>query len=579
MLHPPRQTSSPSILRFTETEAATFTDCVNCLIAYTNNPHSLDVALNSIAFLRFCALQLAAGGIGDVEKLPEGAVARTSSAAFRIRPRGDAAAGDVTSAAAAAATSLSAATSASKASTTAPGDVAQSNHTTSATVGSLRFTDKEQHMYYWFPLLAGLSELTFDPRPQVRTSALDVLFDTLRFHGGSFTPAFWLRVFDSVLLPIFDVVRAEITDTTTFTDERRRAEADRWLYATCTRTLQYIVDLVAQYHAGVEPLLARLLHLLLGFATRPHAELAAVGVAALSRLTLALAPRLDEPGWRALLDAYAEAARETLPDVAGLMQRRSARFKKDDAEGRVGAGPAAGAEDGAAGDAVSPPEASAASASANGAAWSLGRGAGARRLAEASVHAGVALLLVQAAEAACVAAAETLPPSAAAALLDLLAGAAGHAARVDADLGLRHSLALAQAADGVAPDRALPDPPLLRLEAAAATAHLSALGALGARGSAATAAACDLRPRLAAQCLRNLERYEGAGAGEEGATLAPLATATLTSLRGFDDDAFRAHVHDLFPRLVALIAAEGAPPELRRALSDLFLHRVGAMLV
>ncbi|KFM23662.1 Brefeldin A-inhibited guanine nucleotide-exchange protein 2 [Auxenochlorella protothecoides] len=320
----------------TETEAATFTDCVNCLIAYTNNPHSLDVALNSIAFLRFCALQLAAGGIGDVEKLPEGA----------------------------------------------------SNHTTSATVGSLRFTDKEQHMYYWFPLLAGLSELTFDPRPQVRTSALDVLFDTLRFHGGSFTPAFWLRVFDSVLLPIFDVVRAEITDTTTFTDERRRAEADRWLYATCTRTLQYIVDLVAQYHAGVEPLLARLLHLLLGFATRPHAELAAVGVAALSRLTLALAPRLDEPGWRALLDAYAEAARETLPD-----------------------------------------------------------------------------------------------------------------------------------------------------------------------------------------------RYEGAGAGEEGATLAPLATATLTSLRGFDDDAFRAHVHDLFPRLVALIAAEGAPPELRRALSDLFLHRVGAMLV
>lgn len=36
----------------TETETTTFTDCVNCLIAFTNNPHSLDVALNSIAFLR-----------------------------------------------------------------------------------------------------------------------------------------------------------------------------------------------------------------------------------------------------------------------------------------------------------------------------------------------------------------------------------------------------------------------------------------------------------------------------------------------------------------------------------------------
>lgn len=37
----------------TETETTTFTDCVNCLIAFTNNPHSLDVALNSIAFLRW----------------------------------------------------------------------------------------------------------------------------------------------------------------------------------------------------------------------------------------------------------------------------------------------------------------------------------------------------------------------------------------------------------------------------------------------------------------------------------------------------------------------------------------------
>ena len=48
----------------TETETATFTDCVNCLIAFTNNPHSLDVALNAIAFLRFCAMKLAEGAIG-----------------------------------------------------------------------------------------------------------------------------------------------------------------------------------------------------------------------------------------------------------------------------------------------------------------------------------------------------------------------------------------------------------------------------------------------------------------------------------------------------------------------------------
>lgn len=58
-----------------ETETTTFTDCVNCLIAFTNNPHSLDVSLNAIAFLRFCALALAEGDIGDVDsELPEGSL-------------------------------------------------------------------------------------------------------------------------------------------------------------------------------------------------------------------------------------------------------------------------------------------------------------------------------------------------------------------------------------------------------------------------------------------------------------------------------------------------------------------------
>ena len=50
----------------TETEITTFTDCVNCLIAFTNNPHSIDVSLNAIAFLRFCAMKLAEGAIGEL---------------------------------------------------------------------------------------------------------------------------------------------------------------------------------------------------------------------------------------------------------------------------------------------------------------------------------------------------------------------------------------------------------------------------------------------------------------------------------------------------------------------------------
>ena len=46
--------------------------------------------------------------------------------------------------------------------------------------------------------------------PHCRYSSLEVLFDTLKYHGAAFTIEFWTRIFDSVLLPIFDHVRAEV---------------------------------------------------------------------------------------------------------------------------------------------------------------------------------------------------------------------------------------------------------------------------------------------------------------------------------------------------------------------------------
>ena len=47
----------------TETETVTFTDCVRCLLTFTNSRFNSDVSLNAIAFLRFCALRLADGGL------------------------------------------------------------------------------------------------------------------------------------------------------------------------------------------------------------------------------------------------------------------------------------------------------------------------------------------------------------------------------------------------------------------------------------------------------------------------------------------------------------------------------------
>lgn len=47
----------------TETETTTFTDCVRCLLTFTNSRFNSDVSFNAIAFLRFCAVKLADGGL------------------------------------------------------------------------------------------------------------------------------------------------------------------------------------------------------------------------------------------------------------------------------------------------------------------------------------------------------------------------------------------------------------------------------------------------------------------------------------------------------------------------------------
>ncbi len=49
--------------------------------------------------------------------------------------------------------------------------------------GVTAFTDRETHVYFWFPLLHGLSTLAHDDRREIRGAAVQVLFDILNFHG------------------------------------------------------------------------------------------------------------------------------------------------------------------------------------------------------------------------------------------------------------------------------------------------------------------------------------------------------------------------------------------------------------
>lgn len=265
----------------TETETTTFTDCVNCLIAFTNSGFNRDISLNAIGFLRFCAEKLAEGNFASSAR-------NTKESSGNSHPH-----------------------------------LCQSSKDGKLENGEL--LDKEDHLYLWFPLLAGLSELSFDPRPEIRKSALQVLFDSLRNHGHLFTLPLWERVFESVLFRIFDYVRHAVDpsgESLSGDDDGEVPEFDQdsWLYETCTLSLELVVDLFIKFYHTVSPLLRKVLMLLVSFIRRPHQSLAGIGIAAFVRLVSNAGDLFSDEKWLDVVLSLKEAAIGTLPNFSFISE-------------------------------------------------------------------------------------------------------------------------------------------------------------------------------------------------------------------------------------------------------------------
>lgn len=95
--------------------------------------------------------------------------------------------------------------------------------------------------HYWFPMLAGLSDLTSDSRPEVRSCALEVLFDLLNERGAKFSTSFWESIFHRVLFPIFDHLRQP-------GKENLITSGDEWLRETSIHSLQLLCNLFNTFY-------------------------------------------------------------------------------------------------------------------------------------------------------------------------------------------------------------------------------------------------------------------------------------------------------------------------------------------
>ncbi|KAL1806265.1 hypothetical protein ACET3Z_029333 [Daucus carota] len=220
-----------------------FMDCVNCLIGFANNKTSHRISLKAIALLRICE-----------DRLAEGLV-----------PGG----------------------------TLKPIDV-------NADI-SLDVTE-----HYWFPMLAGLSDLTSDSRPEVRSCALEVLFDLLNERGSKFTSSFWESIFHRVLFPIFDHVRHAGKDNSV-------SSGDGWLRESSIHSLQLLCNLFNAFYKEVSFMLPPLLSLLLDCAKKTDQSVVSISLGALVHLIEVGGHQFSESDWDTLLKSIRDASYTTQP--------------------------------------------------------------------------------------------------------------------------------------------------------------------------------------------------------------------------------------------------------------------------
>ncbi|KAF3320985.1 brefeldin A-inhibited guanine nucleotide-exchange protein 5 isoform X2 [Carex littledalei] len=238
-----------------------FMDCVNCLIGFANNKSSPRISLKAIALLRICEDRLAEGFI------PGGALKPVDSGPDEMN------------------------------------------------------FDITEH--YWFPMLAGLSDLTLDPRTEVRSCALEVLFDLLNERGHKFSSAFWESIFHRVLFPIFDHVRHAGRDGSV------DSSGEEWIRETSIHSLQLVCNLFNTFYEEVSFMLPPLLGLLLDCAKKTDQTVVSIALGALAHLIEVGGNRFSDADWDTLLKSIRDATYTTQP----LELLNSIRFDKESESG------------------------------------------------------------------------------------------------------------------------------------------------------------------------------------------------------------------------------------------------------
>jgi len=188
-----------------------------------------------------------------------------------------------------------------------------------------RQTQEEQ---FWFPVLFAFHDVLMTGEDlEVRSRALNYLFDTLMRYGNEWPRDFWDTLWRQLLYPIFMVLK----DRRAINQEAvNHEELSVWLSTTLIQALRNMISLFTHFFDSLDYMLDRFLDLLALCICQENDTLARIGSNCLQQLILQNVKKFSEADWdlivRAFVDLFARTeARELFSPAtsAGLDTRRT----------------------------------------------------------------------------------------------------------------------------------------------------------------------------------------------------------------------------------------------------------------
>jgi len=166
--------------------------------------------------------------------------------------------------------------------------------------GASRQTQEDQ---YWFPILFAFHDVLMTGEDlEVRSRALNYLFDTITKNGQTFPREFWDILWRQLLYPIFMVLKSKSEMSKALNHE----ELSVWLSTTMIQALRNMINLFTNFFDSLEYMLDRFLDLLALCICQENDTLARIGSNCLQQLILQNVNRFDEGHWEKIVGAFVD---------------------------------------------------------------------------------------------------------------------------------------------------------------------------------------------------------------------------------------------------------------------------------